>query len=432
MFVKLRAGRVCFSHLQRTIHLHFCRAKASSTVAIQGKNYSCDDWTNVTPRVLDKVGRNLHNRKYHPIQLIRERIQNFLYANFVDSNGNPLFSVYDNMSPVVSVYQNFDSLLVPTDHVSRQLSDTYYINQSQLLRAHTSAHQEELIKMGVDNFLVVGDVYRRDAIDASHYPVFHQMEGVRLFSDTELLKRVADPTGLAIFEEGSPRTIDRQEYHTLEAAKLLEHDLKHTLLGVAQKIFGQDLEYRWVDCYFPFTHPSWELEIMFEGDWMEVLGSGIMEQKILSNAGAASKIGWAFGLGLDRLAMKLYSIPDIRLFWSEDSGFLNQFNVENPDTNITYKPISQYPQCIADVSFWIPETYSPNDFYDLVRSEAGDVVEQVSLVDEYFHPETRRISHCYRLVYRHMEKTFAQDEVNVIHGKIGEAAKTKLSVELRI
>ena len=112
----------------------------------------------------------------------------------------PLFSLHDNLSPVVTTLQNFDSLLVPGDHVSRSKSDSYYVDRGTMLRAHTSAHQvppatttchqdlplllrlivfsphqAEIISMGMDNFLVCGDVYRRDEIDSSHYPVFHQV-----------------------------------------------------------------------------------------------------------------------------------------------------------------------------------------------------------------------------------------------------------------
>ena len=84
--------------------------------------------------------------------------------------------------------QNFDALLVPVDHVSRRVHDTYYANEATVLRTHTSAHQIHLMTAGETAFLVAGDVYRRDEIDASHYPVFHQMEGVRLFSKEELVQ----------------------------------------------------------------------------------------------------------------------------------------------------------------------------------------------------------------------------------------------------
>ena len=94
--------------------------------------------------------------------------------------------------------------------------------------------------------------------------------------------------------------------------------------------------------------------------------------------------------------------------------------------------MSQFPPCVNDLAFWIPDSFSPNDFYDLVRSEGGDVIEQVTLIDEFLHPKHERTSHCYRIVYRHMDKTFTQDEVNLIHFKIADLAAQKLGVELRI
>jgi phenylalanyl-tRNA synthetase alpha chain len=118
-------------------------------------------------------------------------------------------------------------------------------------------------------------VYRRDEIDRSHYPVFHQMEGVRLFTIPE----VNNLTKSTVFASHD-RTETAQELHTEETAAFLAADLKATLTGLVVEIFG-DVECRWVDCYFPFTHPSYELEIFFNGEWLEVLGCGVMEQQVL-------------------------------------------------------------------------------------------------------------------------------------------------------
>ncbi|XP_064610356.1 phenylalanine--tRNA ligase, mitochondrial-like isoform X2 [Liolophura sinensis] len=313
-------------------------AEQPGQVTVLGSTYNTDSATNVSPRILTRLDWRLHNQKCHPINIIRQRIQNFFYSHFLNRSGNPMFSVYDNLSPVVTLEQNFDSLFVPENHPSRAPSDSYYINQKYMLRAHTSAHQRDLIRSGLDAFLVVGDVYRRDTIDKSHYPVFHQMEGVRLYTEHELFSEVKDPRGLSLFEDGR-RLSDKQETHSLEAAKLSEHRLKSTLEKLAVHLFGKDIEMRWVEAYFPFTHPSWELEIKFAGEWLEVLGCGTMEQKLLHSGGAGDKVGWAFGLGLDRLAMLLFDIPDIRIFWSRDSGFLSQFNIADINSDIKYKPI---------------------------------------------------------------------------------------------
>lgn len=120
-------------------------------------------------------GRNLHLQKNHPLSIVRQKIVNFFYNAYMNTRGNPLFSVYDSLSPIVSVNQNFDSLLIPKNHPSRAKSDCYYINKNFLFRAHCTAHQVDLVKSGLDNFLVIGDCYRRDEIDSTHYPVFHQV-----------------------------------------------------------------------------------------------------------------------------------------------------------------------------------------------------------------------------------------------------------------
>ncbi|XP_053402607.1 phenylalanine--tRNA ligase, mitochondrial-like isoform X3 [Mercenaria mercenaria] len=326
-----------------TFHSHwiaarcFCNEPATKDVTcVLGKRYPVDSWTNVSPSIIGKLGTNLHTQKHHPLGLLKLQIQNFFYKTYVKRSGNPIFSVYDNISPVVTLEQNYDHLLVPKDHPSRKWSDSYYINCCYMLRAHTTAHQHDLISSGLDSFLIVGDVYRRDTIDSTHYPAFHQLDGVRLFSKHELFSNVDEIDSLHLFENGL-KTDLKQGEHTLEAALVVSNQLKSTLQNLAKSLFGKDIEYRWVEEYFPFTHPSWELEIMYKGKWMEVLGCGVIRQEILQKAGAVDKVGWAFGMGLERLAMKLYNISDIRLFWSKDPRFTNQFKVEDPSTQIKFK-----------------------------------------------------------------------------------------------
>ena len=215
---------------------------------------------------------------------------------------------------------------------------------------------------------------------------------------------------LDIFSYDNEPTLQKQEVHSLEAVKLVEYNLKNTLSDLVEHLCGRNVEIRWVDAYFPFTHPSWEMEIKIEDDWMELLGCGILQHDILKNgeyytqvwhsgfpttrsviwrtsslnvsiyalhlnlAGAENKIGWAFGIGLERLAMKLFGIPDIRLFWSKDERFLSQFW---RNKIVQFKPFSKYPPTYKDVSFWISDKYTSNNFYEIVRSTAGDIVEKV-------------------------------------------------------
>lgn len=171
---------------RRRLSTHSPSPHAPESVKVLEHVYPRDDMTNITPKILSKVGRQLHNQPHHPLWIIKERIKDHFYRSDVNRSGTPLFSVHDNLSPVVTVEQNFDSLLIPKDHPSRKKGDNYYLNCTHMLRAHTSAHQKELVRAGLDCFLLAGDVYRRDEIDANHYPVFHQMEGVRLFSNHEV------------------------------------------------------------------------------------------------------------------------------------------------------------------------------------------------------------------------------------------------------
>nr|XP_023027151.1 probable phenylalanine--tRNA ligase, mitochondrial [Leptinotarsa decemlineata] len=411
-----------------SIYISFSTKSLSkpTDITLLDKTYAIDSYSNLTDKICSYIGKNIYLQQYHPLNLVRQRIIKYFYKSFVNRRKNPVFSVHENLPPVVSIAQNFDNLLIPEDHPSRSKSDCYYVNKNYLLRAHMTAHQSELIKAGLNNFLMVGDVYRRDEIDKTHYPIFHQVDVVRLRTRDQIFLK---DENLQIFEEGSNTAFnenqDKQACHSLEAVKLMEHELKGTLVGLARHLFGEHVKYRWINAVFPFTLPSWELEIYHNDDWMEMLGCGIMRQPILTNAGVNDRIGWALGLGLERLAMCLYNIPDIRLFWSKDSGFLNQFKTENIDDSITYTPISNFPQCVNDMSFWLPEggNFCSNDFYDLARTIGGDLIEQIELVDTFTNPKTGRISHCYRLTYRHMEKTLTQAEVNVIHKNIENGIK---------
>ncbi|KAL4708671.1 hypothetical protein ACJJTC_008197 [Scirpophaga incertulas] len=441
MTILVRTHRVLAAIFQHC--KYSTKTKAISSVHLANKEFPSDEYTNVTPKIISYLGKNLHLQKGNPLAIVRKRIVNYFYSSFTH-RGNPIFSIYDNLSPIVTTKQNFDDLLIPNDHPSRAKSDCYYVNKDILLRAHMTAHQSELLRSGLDNFLMIGDVYRRDEIDSTHFPVFHQVDAVRSQRKEELFK---DHPDLEIFEPAfdisNPHTFvntitdpSKQSCHTLEAAKLMETQLKSHLIGLVYALFGKDIKHRWVDAYFPFTHPSWELEIYYDGDWMEVLGCGIVRNEILANAGPNNSIAYAFGLGLERLAMALYKIPDIRLMWSKDSGFLSQFQDKNIDEKITYKPVSSYPQCTNDISFWLPttltvDTFISNDFYDLVREIGGDIIEQVKLRDKFVHPKSKKHSLCYSIVYRHLERTLTQDEVNKVHKHIETAVTDMFNVTIR-
>jgi phenylalanyl-tRNA synthetase alpha chain len=318
---------------------------------------------NISDKILDLQNRNLHLVESHPIKIIKELIQG--YFNFKN---------FDNLEPFVTTKENFDDLLIPKDHPSRSLSDTYYFDENHVLRTHTSAHQTSLLNKGEKSFLVSGPVFRRDEIDSSHYPVFHQMEGLNII-----------PSG--------------NKEDALE-------DLKKNISGLIEFLFPE-AKYEMVPSYFPFTEPSLEVEIEWNNKKLEVLGCGVIQPKILSNCNVEGS-GWAFGLGLERLAMILFDIPDIRLFWTEDSRFLTQFSKGKISK---FEPYSKYPICYKDISFWIPENYSSNDFYEYVREIFGDLTESVKLIDNF--TKNGKISHCYRIACRSLDRSLSNEEIDL-------------------
>ncbi|KAI0673001.1 phenylalanyl-tRNA synthetase [Trametes maxima] len=423
----------------RTPSLRRLYSTPTSTVAVLGKQYPTDKTTNITSAIIDKVGRNLYINPSHPLGILQALIS----SHFRDFNSMTGFS------PIVTPAQNFDDLGFPADHPGRAATDSYYINRELMLRTHTSAHEVEVFARGEKRWLLSSDVYRRDEIDASHYPVFHQMEGARVFS--------ADAYGMAELEEDNARLSQhlaqsniiiedvphstaanpRQDAHDPILAELVAHNLKLSLNSLMLRLFGdranvgdgEPLRVRWIEAYFPFTTPSYEVEVFFRGKWLEILGCGVVQQQTLDRARVPDSISWAFGLGLERIAMILFSIPDIRLFWSQDPRFLSQFSAGQIST---FKPYSKYPACYKDVSFWLPDVgLHDNDFCDLVRDTAGDLVQDVALIDSFTHPKTNRSSKCYRINYCSMDRSLSNEEANAINAQVISTLKDKFGVEIR-
>ncbi|KAH8590227.1 phenylalanine-tRNA synthetase [Bisporella sp. PMI_857] len=440
-------------------------AQSSEEVELAGRSYSKDDWHNVPSTIASSISRRLHIQKDHPISITRAIIESQFPS--------PTYKYYNDFFPAVSTLQNFDSLGFPADHPGRSRTDTYYINKETVLRTHTSAHQADVFRANEsEGYLISADVYRRDAIDRSHYPIFHQIEGARtwdrkrvpngdlaaaVWRDLENLPKhditVEDPNP-PIHPERNPL----QSKHSAEEAEAIAAHLKRSLELVVVELFARakkaaiaanpdfvdnPLKVRWVEAYFPFTSPSWELEIFWQGDWLEVLGSGVVKQEIMTNAGVSSQSGWAFGMGLERLAMLLFEIPDIRLFWSQDERFLGQFRGVSDDLDNLkrFVPFSKHPACYKDVAFWLRSSSSSatgggsifheNDIMEIVRDIGGDVVEDVSKVDEFTHPKSGRKSLCYRINYRSLERTLTNAEANEYHEQVRKTLVEKFGVELR-
>jgi phenylalanyl-tRNA synthetase alpha chain len=201
-------------------------------------------------------------------------------------------------------YYNFEALNIPKDHPARDMQDTFYVGGEILLRTHTSPVQIRTMEQRKPPVRIIcpGRVYRRDA-DITHSPVFHQVEGL---------------------------AVDRG---------ISMSDLKGTLELFARELFGPDSRIRFRPSFFPFTEPSAEVDVLCflckgggcrvckGSGWLEILGSGMVHPRILQSMGYDTEevTGWAFGMGIERVAMLRYGIDDIRLFFENDLRFLSQF-----------------------------------------------------------------------------------------------------------
>jgi len=323
----------------------------------------------------------------------------------------PRFKDFDvvEFPKVVTVENDFDLLNTPKDHPSRKETDTYYLNDEYLLRTQMTAFwsfylkdPEVLKRLEVEGqiaALTPGIVYRKDEIDRHHFPAFHQIDGLLICKKN---KKV-----------------------------ITQDDLKEVQVDLAKGIFGDDIEYKFLDDTFPYTIESLEMDIMFNGDWMEVNGAGLVNPVVLKNFGLDPEVynGWAFGFG-ERLAMIKMGIPDIRILWSDDPRITSQFK----DINSKYKEVSRYPEISRDISFVIDKNINLNNYYEIVRDFAENLIEEVKLIDEFESPEKfgkDKKSYTFRIVYRSHERTLTNEEVNNIQEKIREKTKQDLNAVLR-
>ena len=240
-------------------------------------------------------GRGVRHGRLHPVTQVREEICR-IFAGLG-------FSVVEG--PEVELdYYNFEALNIPKDHPARDMQDTFYVEDNIVLRTHTSPVQVRIMEKRKPpvRILSPGRVYRRDS-DISHTPMFHQIEGL---------------------------LVDRG---------ITFGDLKGVLTVFLKQVFGEDTALRFRPSFFPFTEPSAEVDIRCvmcsgrgcrvcgQSGWLEILGSGMVDPEVFKNVGYDPEefTGFAFGLGLERIAMLKFGISDIRLFFESDMRFLEQF-----------------------------------------------------------------------------------------------------------
>ena len=301
----------------------------------------------------------------------------------------------------------FDLFNMPPGHPARSKSDTYYVDPEHILRTHDTVFwhyylnepevKERIARKEPVGAMCFGKVYRKDEIDRTHMNVFHQIGGLYLVPD--------------------------------DTMKLAPDDLKKVLSDIARSTFGEDVQFRFYDHNFPYTDPSYEMEALIHGKWVEMLGSGMARKSVLQNMGLTGYHGWAFGFGIERLAMTSMELPDIRLLWSNDERVKRQLTLGKK-----YNEVSKYPSAVRDISFIVSKDVAVNDYYDMIRDIGGDLIEEVKQIDSYENPEkfgVGKISYTFRIVYRSLERTLTGEEANAIHDKIRAKTEEELKAILR-
>jgi phenylalanyl-tRNA synthetase alpha chain len=348
-----------------------------------------------------------------------------LYEIIQTVRNTPTLKGFDNIviPEIVPATISFDLFDFASDHPTRSKSDTYYADDKNILRTHDTVMwyyytqlpevKERIARREKLGVVCYGKVYRKDEIDRNHMNTFHQIDGWYMTpADTD------------------PLTID---------------DLRNALADIVRTLFGANAHFRFLDDTFPFTDPSLQVEVWIGpgapttessddagpdgGRWMEILGGGMTKQSVFKKLGVEGYNAWAFGFGLERLAMISMALPDIRLLWSEDERVKKQLRM-----GTKFVEVSKYPPVVRDISFTVPKTFTPNNYFDLVRDIAGDLVEQVELIDEYENDAKfggDKKSYAYRITYRSSDRTLTNEEVDMLHKRIEEATTKEFSATVR-
>lgn len=359
-----------------------------------------------------------------------ERIKKYLsMPDLSRTPGSPLYEITERVKAansfkdfdiieipeIVPASISFDLFDFPPDHPARSKSDTYYVDENHILRTHDTVfwyyylnHPEikaRIAKGEAMGALCYGKVFRKDEIDSRHMNIFHQFGGWFIAPDS---------------------------------VQVEPQDLKNALGDIVRTVFGENQQFRINDDNFPYTDPSFEVELNVKGtaaegpakgEWLEILGSGMPKKSVLKKMGVEGYHGWAFGFGIERLAITSMELPDIRLLWSNDERVKKQLVLGQK-----YKEVSKFPPVVRDISFIVPNTFIPNDYFDLIREVGGAMVENVELIDKYENTEkfgAGKLSYTFRITYRDLERTLTNEEVNGVHGKLEEKTEKEFEAEVR-
>lgn len=512
-----------FSRNMPSYTLSFIRAslpRRQSGISRWPRHLGSQAYIRIPKHIQDRIPIRMDTDTGHPIGLTIHYIKEFFLDPEREFNKSQLkFRYIPFDSDPVTIRDNFDELQVPLNHVSREPSDNFYVSDDyvrgfaaqkankhgpliagldhdsydkdlinridehlghsihRVLPTHATSHLPGILRSGITRAIYSGKVFRRDAIDSKHYPVFHQLDGFMLFTRTELeafrrhgSQGNAQTTDEELLVEHLKQTLEALVSHLLRRVTDVDRvitsvgstvptdkhdDERHTERDQKSKAQsdstnhekGQKI-FRWdTDTSFPFTQPSMELYLKLDNDWIEILGSGKLKDIIISNnlkledsrtSNAKIVGGWAFGIGLERLVMALCRITDIRQFWETDDRFLRQYSqAYRTETLPVFRPYSRNPPVSRDISFYVDEPttekgeFQEPEFIEILEQLSRDYIEDVKLLSTYVHPKNGRRSLCYRVTYRAMGENLTNQFVNRLHQKVLDLMKERFNIELR-
>jgi len=371
---------------------------------------------------------DLSEQEWHPINMIVEKI---IHSDFYKNYAHP-------KSPeIVKEWETFDLFNFPENHVARKPSHTYFLEKSDnkknsvLLRPHTSVMwyyylmeqgwKEQLLESWEIKALSWWKVYRVDELDTTHHECFHQIDWLRIC-------------------EKSKEIINQDT-------------LKEVLWNTIKVLFWTEINYRFNSDTFPYTTDSLEVEVEFKWKWLEVLGAWVVHPTVLEKLWLDPDVynWWAFGFWIERLAMMLKWIHDIRVFWSNDARITKQWGNFEP-----YKEISSYPPVYKDVSMIVPKDSfikdteeekksweleltrdTESDYFAItwiIRDVWKDLIEEVKIIDIFENDEKfgkTNKSLTIKIIFRSIERTLTNEEINKMYFEIRERIEKELWYILR-
>lgn len=361
---------------------------AKDSISLLRTKYPTDSWTNINPRFQPFIGSNLYKRvnsfkkTKHPLAATQHIITTHLNQWFKENVDNSTeLKIYDNLDPVE-----------PNTNADTQQNNTFYVNQKYKLRCDLLDREMHYLKDGQQNFGICTDLYRRCIMNDIHFSVFHRFNVIR----TMPVDTIATD---------------------FNVNKHFEYEQKTLLETIVRQLFDDDVKFRWIEMNAMPYEPYWVLEIWHNEQWLQVCGAGILKRDIFQRHHIDGMVGWEIGIGLDRFVMAMFKIFDIRLLWSGDAEYLNQFvpksmdnalTVTDAKTKMTVKtkpriePVIMQPKKIVakpertelHVAYLLPknvdlEQFPTDELCELIKKHGNNLIEDVMPCNFALFPSRR-------------------------------------------